>query len=373
MNKIRLLNPLNPSKIKKKKLFGFDVETIPKKDNKFLMGSIIGEDFKFVSWNKNKLKDKLLSKFFKNKTIVATNLMFDFCSCFSVDELLDKKKFSYLMHNKSSGFIFIKYIPYNIHFIDTFNFFPVSVKVLGEKIKYPKLKFPKILKEINSINDIAHPDIIKEIEEYNIRDSEITYKWMVWFQYITNQMGANLRYTIASSAMDLFKRKYLKSPICQPKKEFILNMYNAYYGGRTETIYRGLDIKDYNYYDINSAYVSVMRKELPDINTIKFKKRGNMHIIDMYNGISEVSLKVNDMLIPYLPFRNDEKKLLFPIGKFEGWYNHFELKKAVDMGYEILNIKKSIYFTDTEDYLKNIHAEVNKIEVDNNSCLGNKC
>lgn len=160
-----------------------------------------------------------------------------------------------------------------------------------------------------------------------------------------------MKTTIASSVMDLYKRKFLKDMIKQPAKELINMMYDGYYGGRTETIWRGYEKKKLNYYDINSCYVSVMRKDLPDLNTIKFREKGNMDLIDMYSGLSYVKLKVSDMKIPYLPYRNDDK-LLFPSGEIEGYYNHYEINKALDYGYEIKEIGKCIYFTDMEYYLK---------------------
>lgn len=359
----RFLIPLNSSKIKKKGVYGFDVETIRKADNKFLMGSIVGEDFKYVSWDKDNFRKNLLSKKFKNKSIFATNLMFDFCATFSIDEILNTDMFYYLMHNKSSNFVFIKYLPYNITFLDTMNFFPASVKTLGEKLNLEKLEYPEILNQIESIKDIIHPEQIKQIEEYNIRDSEITYKWINWLQNVSNIMGANMRYTLASTSMDLFKRKYLKSIIRQPPKKILSEMYNAYYGGRTETIVRGYDKKNYNYYDINACYPSVMRKPLPDLNTLKITQKGNMNLIDLYEGISKVKLKIPYLSIPYLPYREGDK-LLFPYGEISGWYNHFELRKALDLNYEILDIKDTIYFTDVENYLKDYTEDMfnNRIE-----------
>lgn len=350
-NSAHVLVPLDSKKIKFKDIYAFDVETIRKDQNKFLMGSIVGDDFKYLSWNKSAFRKKLLSKEFKNKSIFATNLMFDFFSCFSVNEILDDKKFKYLMHNKSSNFVFVKYLPYNITFLDTINFFPVSVEELGNKLNYNKFLYPEILNKIKSIKDIKTIEDVKKLEEYNIRDSEITYRWGLWFQKVVNSLGGNMKYTIASSSMDLFKRRFLKAPIKQPSKDILTEMYNAYYGGRVETIWRGYNEGRYNYYDINGCYVAVMRKELPDLNTIKIRSRGNMDLIDMYEGISYVRLKVPDIKIPYLPYRV-EKKLLFPTGVFEGWYNHFELNKAIDIGYEIQDIGKTIYFTDTEYYLR---------------------
>ena len=364
MNDIKILKPLDPCKIREKEIFGFDVETIRKKDNKFLMGSIVGKDFQYISWNIEKFSKKILSRKFKNKFLFATNLQFDFFSCFFPDEIFDSEKFSYLLPEKSSNFIFIKYVPYKITFLDTINYFPASVKKMGEKINHLKLNFPSCLEKMNDIKDLCHVDEIKEIERYNVRDSEITYKFMCWFQKVTNEMGGNMRNTIASSAMDLFQRKYLKKPIFQPSKNLLSKMYKGYYGGRTETIFHGYSDEKFNYYDINSSYPNVMQLSYPDLNTIKLKNKGNINIIDMYEGMSRVHMKIDYMKIPYLPFRH-ESKLLFPIGDFEGYYSHFEIRNAVDMGYEILDIKDSIYFTDSNYFLKDYSYDmVKKREID---------
>jgi len=51
------------------------------------------------------------------------------------------------------------------------------------------------------------------------------------------------------------------------------------------------------------------------------------------------------MKYPYLPYRSDKlKKLIFPTGVFTGVYTHFELNKAIELGYKILSIERQYIY-----------------------------
>ena len=99
-------------------------------------------------------------------------------------------------------------------------------------------------------DDLSLP-VADILEKYNIRDSYITYKFAEFLQNNFNKIGGNLKFTIASSSMSLYRKKYLKYWILQPPKEIIKQQINGFYGGRTEAFERGY-IEDKNYYDINN-------------------------------------------------------------------------------------------------------------------------
>ena len=97
------------------------------------------------------------------------------------------------------------------------------------------------------------------------------------------------------------------------------------------------------YYDVNSLYPSVMRKEFPLSNSIKNIYYPNIYNIKNYMGVSECEiLAPKNINKPLLPFRTKDK-LMFPIGKFTGVYNHNELQKALSLGYKIKPLKQIIY------------------------------
>lgn len=342
-------------KIIKKKLYSFDVETYGDK-NKFLMGSIYdGQDY-FVSWNLKKFRKKLLS--LNDCIIFATNLSFDFLAVFGDDlELMSKFKLIVLHGN----FIFVKYQKGNhkkIVFYDTLNFLRAPLKVLGEIIGSEKLPAPEFLGQF--VKRCSGRGF--DLQTYNKQDSYITYKFMEFMQDSLNNMGCNLKSTIPSCAMDLFRRKYLTEYLEQPDTESLKEMFKGYYGGRTECFIRGKidNIPNLKLYDINGLYAYVMQKtEYPRTETLRYFDKEN-ELFKKYEGLSfcEVIAPKN-LSIPFLPFREPEtKKLIFPVGKFSDFYAHCEIRKALELGYQI-KILKTFYYTQTRKYFKSFIDDMN--------------
>lgn len=333
------MNILKPKqeKLVIKEVFGFDVETYGN-DNKFLMGSIVGKNFKKVFWDYEQMKKFLLgSHKLRGSLIFASNLGFDFLTIF--DNVNDLKNFHIIL--RDSNFISCRLLKKNTYkFYDTMNFLKVSVKNLGEILGIPKLKKPECIgKKVTRYSKNG-----QILEQYNIRDSYISYKFGEFMQSAYNSLGINIKSTIASSSFNLFQCNYLKHNIIQPKREVLKEFFKAYYGGRTEAFYRGY-IKNKYLYDINSLYPYVMYKyNYPNPNSLKYTKNPTLDIINKYKGISLCEIKVsNKLFYPLLPHRFGDK-LYFPIGKFEGWHNHAELRKALEIGYKIKPIK-SYYYT----------------------------
>ena len=336
---------MKPTKetISKKRIYGFDIETYGK-GNIFLMGSIVNKEEKYIFWDKKEMQNFIFhSNKIRNSLLFATNLGFDFLALFGDDFNL-MKNFNIVM--RGSDFISINTLDskQGVTFLDTFSFYRGSVKTIGEIIGIPKLKKPEFIgKKVNRYSKEG-----QYLEEYNIRDSLISGSFDEFLQDSFNSMGANIKYTIASTSKHLFTNKYLKHWIRQPSKEIIGLLYNGYYGGRTEAFIRG-KIDNLNYYDINSLYPFVMKNmTFPNPNTIKYSPKSNIDIVNKYEGLSYCEIIIDNFdknFIPLLPHRTDDK-LLFPLGKFYGYHSHIELRKALELGYHITPIF-SIYYTKT--------------------------
>jgi hypothetical protein len=263
---------------------------------------------------------------------------------------------------RGSEFIVITYkdvkLKHRIKFIDTFSFLKTSVQQLGKIIGLEKLKKPEFLGNIPK-NDEEK----KILEDYNVNDSYISYKFMCFLQNEFNNIGITMSNTIASTAMRLFQNNYLKYWIRQPVKEVIDEMYKGYYGGRVECFYRGY-IENVNYYDINSLYPFVMKKyAFPMPNSIQLNEAPTgLSLLD-YAGLSEAQVRCPDNLdIPLLPTR-DSNKLMFPTGDFIGYFTHAELKKAKSLGYRI-KLLKTYYYTETfnpfAEYVEDLYNRRNE-------------
>ncbi len=382
-------------KIREKKFVGFDIETYGN-DNKFYSCGFYWEDkglkkFEYF-YDKEKAIDFILSRRFRNHLIVATNLGFDITGLFWETKYWNK------FNNLSRGgnIILSEYDLGNnngkIKFIDTFNYVKFGVSQLAEIVGLKKLDKPSFWKT-QDLNGKTFYKAIKpktwqeknELMIYNQMDCKVTYEFMKFFQKVLNDTGGNLKITIGSCAMDLFRRKFLKTDLIKEKyiiknDEDITNLiFDSYYGGRTETYARG-KIKNLNYYDVNSLYPFSMKKQIPLPQSVRKPNFFSIQNIKNYEGVSQViiespnenskNLKNTKVLkYPLLPFRS--KKLLFALGSFMGSYTHLELRKALELGYKIKQITSQIIYTQTIDlfsgYVDTLYNKRLKYQEDKNS------
>jgi len=332
-------------KIKKIDFYSFDIETYGD-DNKFYFATIYnGQEYLEFTKPEYFMKE-LMKKRYKGAHFVATNLQFDFFGIFE-----DTKGFKCIW--RGSHLISVKtwvyqgkFYNYNVSksaypitFIDTLNYASMSLARLGKIIGCEKMKKPAYLGDRMP----QTPDEWDYLIEYNKQDSYVTYEFIRLFYDTIIKLGGDFKLTIASTSMRLFTNKYLKEFVhIQKPKTILMEQFKAYYGGRTEVFKRG-EFKNLKYYDVNSLYPAMMEKnEFPDPNTLRVVKTGRISTLYKYQGISEVTVSISkDCNIPLLPFRDGKGKLLFPTGRFRGWYTHAELTKAIDVGYKIHCIHKT--------------------------------
>jgi len=372
---VRILKPTTQRAFTKK-FYGFDVETYSKK-NKFQCGAIYSEDGEeWFFTDKRKMIDFMKDNRFRNSWIVASNLQFDFFKTFENEP--EASDFQILF--PKSSMIYAKTYIYNdkfnvrnkgkqshrtLFFVDTMNYAGISVEKLGEIIGIPKLEcpFPYGYKCKNK----------KELESmriYNMNDAKISCLFMVFLRKEFMKLGANLQYTIASSSMSLFRNTFLKEDIFCHRTDIVKEIFLSYYGGRTECFRRGYINKKFFCGDINSMYPAVMRNKFPHPNYIRIKRTSSTQYINKYEGFSDVDIFCPDMKYPLLPFRREDGMLIFPTGYFSGYYSHIELRRALELGYTIKKVRKSIYYTKTmhpfKDFVDTLYALRMKFKAEKN-------
>lgn len=339
-NKKNILTKIT-SKIKPHEIRSFDIETHGYK-NKYILGGIYDETGYHSFLNKKDIIKYLEQTNKKGMYTVATNLGFDFNGIYYKTKKFLECKYimrqSRMICNSLDG----------IRFIDTLNYSLNSVEALGELLKIPKMYKPKFLGKI--------PRNTKEwkyLKDYNSMDCRISKEFIEMLQKLCNELGCDLKITIGSTAVNLWQRKYLP---CDIHKEFIDCkdfIYESYYGGRVEAYCRGMynqrpQDKKYKLYDINSSYPFSMTKlyPLPQTAKILISKTGNLSYdkISKYMGVSDIIVECPYMKYPILPIRRDGK-LLFCYGLFRGTWSHEEINYAIQNGYKIKKIYKTLYYT----------------------------
>jgi len=336
-------------KFNNKKVYGFDIETYD--DNKKFYCATIYYDKKrhWTFYDKDKLIAFFKTHRFRSSYVVATNLSFDFWGVMFGKE--DSQNFFMISRGsdlitakttvKDGKFYLKKKGGHLLTFIDTLNYAKLSVSDMGKILKLPKLQKPKALGKLP-----ANKEERQELLTYNIRDAEISKQFTEFLFEGFEDLGATPKLTIASTAMSLFRSVYLKDTYYRHRKHDLLFQFKGYYGGRTETFARGM-IEDYNYYDFNSLYPSVMRDNIyPDPNTKRITYANNLEYINNYEGFSEVDISVPETQFPVLPIHHDNK-LMFPTGRFRGIWTHVELRYAIEQGAIPLKVHKTMYFKKT--------------------------
>ncbi len=328
-------------------LGSFDIEGTGD-DGGFISGAIMvnGSYFDFTS--PAGMLDFMRRKEFNGYRFAAHNLSYDYGI---LEPFMDEKDYPLLLNGRPFKVSIARGQKHPRFLIDSLLFAGgLSLKKLGEAIHKPKLETPpELIKGFSDVPDwyCEKHNTLHCVDCYLQRDVEIVYDYMTVFQNTINNLGGELKFTLASTAMDLFRRKYLDQSYKTPfisRNEFCRN---AYYGGRVEP-YKVGQFHNINVYDINSLYPYVMRTfEYPNPNSLHGPTyEGDIKLIHNYEGVSQVTINIPNSFIPPLPYRHNGK-LFFPTGTIEGHWTHVELRKAIELGCKILEVKSTVYAEET--------------------------
>jgi hypothetical protein len=339
------------------RIFAFDIET-HENNQEFTCASIVGDDYtKFFYDRESMISEITHNPIFENSQLWATNLMFDFNAIFpdpahylrdfSIIErqgsIVMAKTYIYMGKMFHPDSVPRKLKSHNfrpITFLDSANHLKSSVERLGDIIQIEKMQKPTFLGN-KPINESQW----RELKEYNLRDSLITFTFMKFLQKTYTELNCSLKITASSSAMDYFRRNNLDRWMPQEPKANILDCYKGYYGGRTEVFKRGLFQDDVKCYDVNSLYPYCLKSfpyPLPDPKHCYRKEKITHEDIENFEGVASVELKAPSLNIPFLPQRGD--KLLFPVGRITGWHDFYSIRKALSMGYEIEALHEGVVY-----------------------------
>jgi hypothetical protein len=152
---------------------------------------------------------------------------------------------------------------------------------------------------------------------------EVIQKYAEWL----SKYNVPLYSTIASQSMAMYRTTMEKPIIClKPLVEKFAR--RSYFGGRVE-IFKMRSFKPVKYFDFNSLYPTIMVNNEMPIGKGWHVSYFNRNFIGFYKA----TVKIPDVYVPPLPFLRG-KKLLFPVGKVEGYFSSKELELVEEMGGE---------------------------------------
>lgn len=362
-----------------KLVVGFDCETYGTQ-NKFQFGyvsSIDGDDYYD---DPREMLDTLGGYRYQGQLIYATNLAFDAFALFQAVAGPRQIPSGWEAFDNGSKLIWVKnrirkeksaatgnMTKRYQTLLDSLNLFPIGVYNLGEILQkvsrmYAKpgplqdLKLARYYDERKlsmpawigkkQLHQLSTEELAAG-KEYCAADARTTRKFMEWANGEIRKLGAKVKVTGASTAMDLFRRQYLANPIPQPRWECLVDSRFSYYGGRTEDFVKGTVGPIWDA-DVTAMYpASMVEIAFPYPSPERFVKRTSPHPSCLeHEGFASVRIRVPRMHIPPLPFKL-KGKLLFPYGTLEGVWTHLELRHAISVGCVLEELKWSYWCEQT--------------------------
>jgi len=235
---------------------------------------------------------------------------------FIINELLDTGQHPYdmiIQGNKLIRFK-VKFKSKVIEFRDSYAILPRSLRELTKSFKVEHKKQEIDYKNEKDIN------VWKEYLEYDLKG---LHQVITAFKKL---LKTDLRLTIASQSMHEFnKDRTVEIPYNRYIEE---RVRLGYVGGRCEVF--KLKGENLTHYDFNSCYPAVMKDGL-------FPTGSLYASFDSYKdkeGVFFAKIEAPDINIPFL-WTKLQDKLVFPVGKWAGWYVAPELRFAEKLGYKI--------------------------------------
>lgn len=256
----------------------------------------------FWDWVESKVRSKTKLYLF------AFNLFFDFSILKGQKALLDRGwKPGYPYYEGQTAIHRWRNGSKTIVCLDVGNFFPGSLKRLGDSIGLEKQEV-----DFDTVDD-------NSLSEYCRRDVEIILKAMInYFDFIQQHDLGGFRVTASSQAMAAFRHRFMDHKIwLHGDPEVVKLERKAYHGGRVTMLFKRRLPEQYYYkLDYNSAYPSVYGLYDYPTNFISMRPSLTMAALDDLLKtrcvIATVDLITDEPAYPVL--RNH--RLYFPVGSF---------------------------------------------------------
>jgi len=293
----------------------------------------------------------------------AHNIDFD-ASVLSLYDEMQKRNYvctKWFVHNQGLYMKFRKGKK-SIIFSDSFMLFPMPLRELGKFAGLEKYEMPESNADENSWI------------EYCKRDVEILkVAFLKYLRFLHENDLGNFQITIGAQAFNAFRHRFMSEEIyVHGNAEIDKIEEESYFGGRCEAYFIGHVNRRLYYLDVVSMYPFVMRNyfyptkflfELSNITIDELK-----FLLKRFCLIAHVLVSTKESLVPYR-----STKVIFPVGKFWGWYTTGELKlllehSAIEKIDRVLVYKRAMIFRDYVDFFYEMKKKA-KQEKDNFSYL----
>ncbi|HVP24210.1 MAG TPA: DNA polymerase [Conexivisphaerales archaeon] len=256
------------------------------------------------------------------------------------------------------------------HFCDSYWLLRDKLASIGKAIGIKKGDDPKALawmserfgRQVKDFESLSRPEMVTFYAEapidiltlYNKLDCEILWKAIAEFEAEIVALGGQLQQTIASTAMTLFRRAFLKRDIFTSERLNSISQ-ESYFASRVEVLAR--NASDFQIYDINSSFPYAMTHPLP-ANLVEYRTTLPDDDSDSCIYLVDATVEVPDMVLPPLPYRKDNR-VFFPTGRWRSWFTSTDIRLALREGATLHKVHEVYVFEPFDDfaaYARQIYA-----------------
>ena len=232
------------------------------------------------------------------------------------------------------------------HFVDSYWLFRDKLSKIGESIGIKKVDEDKRRTPEETRRYYADTPL-SELIPYNKVDCEILWKAVAEFEREVVSLGGQLQQTIASTAMNLFRRAFLHQTIYTSEVANQIAL-KSYFASRVEVFERS--VEDFNIYDINSSFPYSMTFPLPG-NICAMGTSLPEEDSDSCLYVADVTIEVPDMEIPPLPFRTPkDSRVFFPTGRWRSWFTSTDIRLALREGCTLHKVHECYQYEPFDDF-----------------------
>ena len=323
-------------------------------------------------------------KIYDKITVLFHNLKYDMQIIGLIKYITEKKFFELnLVKCYTSGVYYIKFSSKNrnrsIEFIDTMNYFRMSIEDMGKVLGIKKLDVSDYKLSPKKWNEKLMSGMGQKRAEI---DTEILYKYSKNF-FENKEIVLGL--STSGTAFKTYRQKYMPVDKVSIPKTHIEPALKSYRGGRCEPYIISPQPQEYYYYDINNLYGTVMRDKKYSIKFRKEVDKINYDAIENnnYNYLFNISYvyqgKANEKPVRLpIVLRNKDNRLVQSYNATNIWLTGqevLEMYKQYDnllimlhKGYEYLN---EYLFTDYIQHFYDLRQSAPPEEKDTYKLMNN--
>lgn len=230
------------------------------------------------------------------------------------------------------------------HFIDSYWLLREKLSTIGKSIGMEKTGPTDKMTE-EEIKEWYATVPLRILSPYLENDCRILWHAIDQFESAIMDLGGQLQMTIASTALYLFRRKYLTRDIAT-NHDINTIARLAYFGSRVE-VFNSHCIDSF-YYDINSSFPFAMTKSVPG-NFVKTHMGLPDSLVNSGEPyLCEVEIESPDIYLPPIPIRADDR-VFFPSGSWRCWLTNIDLELLLQTGGKITHAYQTKQFDKLDD------------------------